>query len=135
MTLLHAIEGLISKYAFTEELYGTWEAVLAGLLASFLVCVLLVLTKSWHGAFSIDANEGIQKFHFSATPRIGGLAILAGLCVAWLNASQELKSMIGIFLLAGLPAFVFGIAEDTTKKVSVLQRLVATMASGLFACK
>ena len=133
MTLLHAIDGLISKYAFTEELYGTWEAVLAGLLASFLVCVLLVLTKSWHGAFSIDANEGIQKFHFSATPRIGGLAILAGLCVAWLNASQELKSMIGIFLLAGLPAFVFGIAEDTTKKVSVLQRLVATMASGLFA--
>jgi len=133
MTLLDAIDSLVSKHAFTEGLHGTWDAALAGLIASFLVSVLLVSTKSWHGAFSVDETEGIQKFHFSPTPRIGGVAILAGLFVAWFSASQELKSMIGIFLVAGLPAFVFGIAEDTTKKVSVLQRLLATMASGLLA--
>jgi UDP-N-acetylmuramyl pentapeptide phosphotransferase/UDP-N-acetylglucosamine-1-phosphate transferase len=81
----------------------------------------------------MDANEGIQKFHSTPTPRIGGLAIVAALWVAWLNAPSELKSLIGIFLLAGLPAFIFGLAEDITKKVSVLQRLIATMSSGLLA--
>ena len=81
----------------------------------------------------MDANEGVQKFHSTPTPRIGGLAIVTALWVAWLNAPAELKSVIGIFLLAGLPAFIFGLAEDITKRVSVLQRLIATMASGLLA--
>ena len=81
----------------------------------------------------MDANEGIQKFHSTPTPRIGGLAIVAALWVAWLNAPPGLKSLISMFLLAGLPAFIFGLAEDITKKVSVLQRLLATMASGFFA--
>lgn len=133
MTLLHAIDNLISKHALASGLHGVWDAIAIGFIASFVVCVLLVLTKSWHGVFSIDVHEGIQKFHFSPTPRIGGVAILAGLCAAWFNASQELKSMIGIFVLAGQPAFLFGLAEDTTKKISVLHRLLATMASGLLA--
>ncbi|MCX7263559.1 MAG: glycosyltransferase [Burkholderiales bacterium] len=58
---------------------------------------------------------------------------MAALWVAWLNSPAELKSLIGMFLLAGLPAFIFGLAEDLTKKVSVFQRLIATMASGLLA--
>jgi UDP-N-acetylmuramyl pentapeptide phosphotransferase/UDP-N-acetylglucosamine-1-phosphate transferase len=36
-------------------------------------------------------------------------------------------------LIAGLPAFLFGLAEDITKRVGVLARLLATMASGLLA--
>jgi UDP-N-acetylmuramyl pentapeptide phosphotransferase/UDP-N-acetylglucosamine-1-phosphate transferase len=32
-----------------------------------------------------------------------------------------------------MPAFLFGIAEDLTKKIGVIQRLLATMASGLLA--
>lgn len=35
--------------------------------------------------------------------------------------------------MAGLPAFLFGVAEDITKRVGVLHRLLATMASGLLA--
>jgi UDP-N-acetylmuramyl pentapeptide phosphotransferase/UDP-N-acetylglucosamine-1-phosphate transferase len=133
MNLLEAINGLISPRAFSVELSGTWFAVGAGFIASLAFCILLILTKSWHGGLSMDANEGIQKFHSTPTPRIGGLAIVAALWVAWLNAPAELKSLIGMFLLAGLPAFIFGLAEDITKKVSVLQRLLATMASGLLA--
>ena len=133
MNLLEAINSLISPQAFADGLSGTWFAVGAGFVASLAFCILLVLTKSWHGALSMDANEGIQKFHSTPTPRIGGLAIVAALCVAWLNAPVELKSLIGLFLLAGLPAFIFGLAEDITKKVSVFQRLLATMASGLLA--
>lgn len=133
MNLLEAINSLVSPQAFADGLSGTWFAVGAGFVASLAFCILLVLTKSWHGALSMDANEGIQKFHSTPTPRIGGLAIVAALCVAWLNAPVELKSLIGMFLIAGLPAFIFGLAEDVTKKVSVLQRLLATMASGLIA--
>jgi UDP-N-acetylmuramyl pentapeptide phosphotransferase/UDP-N-acetylglucosamine-1-phosphate transferase len=114
-------------------LAGAWFAVGVGFVTSLAFCILLVLTKSWHGAFSMDANEGVQKFHSTPTPRIGGLAIVTALWVAWLNAPAELKPLIGIFLLAGLPAFFFGLAEDITKKISVLQRLIATMASGLLA--
>ncbi len=36
-----------------------------------------------------------------------------------------------MFLLAGLPAFIFVLELYITKKVSVLQRLLATMVSGL----
>jgi UDP-N-acetylmuramyl pentapeptide phosphotransferase/UDP-N-acetylglucosamine-1-phosphate transferase len=133
MNFLEAINGLISPQAFVAGLSGTWVAVGIGFVASLAFCVLLVLTKSWHGGLSMDANVGIQKFHSSPTPRIGGLAIVAALLVAWLIAPAELKSIIGMFLLAGLPAFIFGLAEDITKKVSVLQRLLATMASGLLA--
>ena len=133
MSLFEAINSLISPQAFSDGLSGTWFVVGVGFAGSFAFCILLVLTKSWHGSLSMDANEGIQKFHSTPTPRIGGLAIVAALWVAWLNAPAELKSLIEIFLLAGLPAFIFGLAEDITKKVSVLQRLLATMASGLLA--
>jgi UDP-N-acetylmuramyl pentapeptide phosphotransferase/UDP-N-acetylglucosamine-1-phosphate transferase len=34
-------------------------------------------------------------------------------------------------LLAGLPAFFFGLAEDVTKQVGITARLLATMASGV----
>ena len=133
MNLLEAINSLISPQAFADGLAGTWFAVGSGFVASLAFCILLVLTKTWHGALSMDTNQGIQKFHSTPTPRIGGLAIVAALWVAWLNAPVELRSLIGLFLLAGLPAFIFGLAEDITKEVSVLQRLLATMASGLLA--
>jgi UDP-N-acetylmuramyl pentapeptide phosphotransferase/UDP-N-acetylglucosamine-1-phosphate transferase len=133
MNLFEAINSLISHQAFADGLSGTWLAVGVGFLASLAFCILLVFTKSWHGALSMDANKGIQKFHSTPTPRIGGLAIVAALGIAWLSAPVDLKSLIGLFLSAGMPAFVFGFAEDITKKVSVLQRLLATMASGLLA--
>ncbi len=133
MNLFEAINSLISPLAFVAGLPGTWFAVGTGFVASLVFCILLVLTKSWHGALSMDTNEGIQKFHSNPTPRIGGLAIVAAFWVAGLNAQSELKPLIGMFLLAGMPAFIFGLAEDITKKVSVLQRLLATMASGFLA--
>ena len=133
MNLSEAINSLISTQAFVAGLSGTWLAVGSGFVASLSFCILLVLTKPWHGAFSMDANEGIQKFHSTPTPRIGGLAIVAALWAARLNSPPELKSLIELFLLAGLPAFIFGLAEDITKKVSVLHRLLATMASGFLA--
>lgn len=97
---------------------------------SFGVAVLLVLTKRLHGRFSMDGLVGIQKMHAHPTPRIGGLAIVAGVFAGYLFAKPERQVILGTLLVAGLPAFVFGLAEDITKKVSVMARLLATMASG-----
>lgn len=100
-------------------------------LTAFAVAVLLVLTKRWHGRFSMDELIGIQKMHSKATPRIGGVAIVLGVLAGYLVAQPERKAILGSLLLAGLPAFAFGLAEDVTKKVSVMTRLLATMASGV----
>lgn len=98
---------------------------------SLMVTVLLVLTKKWHGRFSMDGLNGVQKQHKVPTPRIGGVAVVVGVSAGWFVAQQERQAILGPLLLAGLPAFVFGLAEDLTKKVSVMARLLATMASGV----
>ena len=102
-------------------------------LASFLLCIAFVLTKRWHGAFSMDSTNGIQKFHTNPTPRIGGIPIVLALVMAWDKSSAEIQTLLAPVLIAGMPAFLFGIAEDITKRVGVVQRLLATMASGLLA--
>lgn len=99
---------------------------------ALVISFLLILTKPWHGRFSMDELVGIQKMHVYDTPRIGGVAIVLGVLVGYLVAVPERQFILGNLLLAGLPAFVFGLAEDLTKKVSVLSRLLATMASGVF---
>lgn len=81
----------------------------------------------------MDSTDGVQKFHTAPTPRIGGVPIVLGLIVAWSKAPEDVKHLITPILLAGLPAFLFGVAEDITKRVGVLYRLLATMASGLLA--
>ena len=97
------------------------------------MCVFLVVTKRWHGELTMDFTDGVQKFHTSPTPRIGGIPIVLGLIVAWAKAPEDTKHMLAPILFAGMPAFIFGLAEDITKRVSVILRLLATMASGLLA--
>jgi UDP-N-acetylmuramyl pentapeptide phosphotransferase/UDP-N-acetylglucosamine-1-phosphate transferase len=104
-----------------------------GGVATLLVCVSLVLTKRWHGHLTLDHLTGVQKFHTEATPRIGGLAILLGLLVSLTYASPELYALLKPLLIASLPAFAFGFFEDITKRVSIRERLLACMASGILA--
>jgi UDP-N-acetylmuramyl pentapeptide phosphotransferase/UDP-N-acetylglucosamine-1-phosphate transferase len=105
----------------------------AAFLASFLLCIAVVFTKPWHGAFSMDTTDGIQKFHSAPTPRIGGIPIVFALVMAWGKSSDEIQTLLAPILFAGMPAFLFGIAEDLTKQIGVVQRLLATMASGFLA--
>ena len=107
---------------------------LAALVAggtALLVALLLVATQNWHGHHTMDSDEGIQKFHTEPTPRVGGIAIAAGVVVGYLMAHPDRKSLLGPLILAGIPAFAFGLLEDITKKVSVRTRLLATMGSGV----
>jgi len=106
-------------------------AAIVAMVVTFGVAILIVLTQEWHGHFSMDTHVGIQKFHTHPTPRIGGVAIAIGVVCAYLIAPGSIQDIVGPMLLAGVPAFVFGLAEDITKRVSVRARLLATMFCGV----
>ena len=101
-----------------------------GFVTSLICSLLLVCTTRWHGRYSLDATRGVQKFHITPTPRIGGAAIMTGLWLALCFLPLAQQELLLPVLLASLPAFVFGLAEDLTRNVSVRARLLATMASG-----
>lgn len=100
---------------------------------AFVVSLVVVATKAWHGHLSYDSVLGIQKAHVDPTPRIGGIALAIGLCVATLLAPGALAGLLLPLLISALPAFAMGLWEDLTKRVPVPARLAATMASGMLA--
>lgn len=109
-----------------------------GALTSFMACGLIIATQAWHGRYSHDHNEGVQKFHETPTPRIGGAAIALGLFVAWACNEGSYRfyqadSLLGLIFLAALPAFIAGAWEDLTKRVGIKERLLATMSSAFLA--
>ncbi|MEX5749024.1 glycosyltransferase [Massilia sp. X63] len=102
-----------------------------GFAVSLACSLLLVLTTRWHGRYSLDATHGVQKFHITPTPRIGGAAIMLGLWLSLGVLPDEQQELLLPVLVSAMPAFVFGLAEDLTRNVSVRARLLATMASGV----
>lgn len=103
------------------------------LIVSGVVSGGLVLTKDLHGRFSLDNHEGAQKFHTAPTPRVGGIALFLAVVAAWVTAGRETSQVLGMMLVAALPAFIAGLLEDFTKHVGVKERLLATMISGVLA--
>jgi UDP-N-acetylmuramyl pentapeptide phosphotransferase/UDP-N-acetylglucosamine-1-phosphate transferase len=111
---------------------------------SMAISVLIVISQRWHGKHTLDHDlEGVQKFHTTAVPRIGGVAIFLAILVSLLGyaantslpdflSSQDLLTA-EYLLIAGLPAFLAGAMEDLTKRVSVKMRLIASLASALVA--
>lgn len=113
-----------------SELLGPflWAGVL-----TFALCWLVVLTTRWHGAYSLDELQGVQKMHLHAAPRIGGLPIVLALLLIAFELPPALQNDLLPWLFAGSIAFAFGLAEDLTKRVGIRSRLLATIASGIAA--
>lgn len=125
MNTISAIQGVLQS--------DSLQAAGFGFIITFILCVFLVITKNWHGSMTMDFSEGVQKFHTAPTPRVGGIPIVLGLFFSIGKAPMDVQLILTPILIAGMPAFIFGVAEDMTKRVSVTQRLFATMASGLLA--
>jgi UDP-N-acetylmuramyl pentapeptide phosphotransferase/UDP-N-acetylglucosamine-1-phosphate transferase len=106
-------------------------------VVSLLITLLVVRYAHLHAHLSGDGDlTGVQKFHARAVPRIGGVGILLGLAAAAAALSVQYPHIsASILLLAacGLPAFLSGLVEDLTKRVSPAMRLVCTMAAALLA--
>jgi hypothetical protein len=102
-------------------------------LISLVLFIAVVFTKRWHGAVSMGTTDGIQKFRSAPTPRIGKIPFLLALVITWVKSCAEMQTLLAPILFAGMPVFLFGIAENLTKQISVIQSLLATIASGLLA--
>ena len=107
------------------------------LLVSFFVAAVVTLTvihsSRSHAHLSADADlSGPQKFHATPVPRIGGVGMFTGLacCIGVAAFAKHPDWKFGALLLVcGLPAFVAGLIEDLTKRVSPSKRLLATAVS------
>ena len=108
--------------------------LLIGFVVSLGVSALIVGTKRWHGTHSFDTLKGPQKFHNSLVPRIGGLAVLAGLFAAASVTPQPIRGLLFAAGVSGIPAFLSGLTEDLTGRVSATLRLSATILSGFLFC-
>ena len=109
--------------------------LMLAVVVSWLVCFLLIFFKHFHQKFTSDhVGSGPQKMHHGAMPRIGGLPIFMGLLAGMLMlyfSKWKLNSLP--FIITILPVWFAGIAEDLTKKVSPLKRLLAAFAAALVA--
>lgn len=116
-----------------EKLNSDYLFLIFGGIGSLLTSILIISTKKWHINYTADQIIGIQKVHNNFTPRIGGLSIFIGVFIAYCFVPEEHKDILGKLLFASLPAFLFGLLEDITKKVGVWERLLATIFSVIIA--
>ena len=106
------------------------KAVLLAFLSSFFVGLVLILTQRLHGHLSFDGMSGVQKVHHKPTPRVGGLALFAGIVVGGFYLDAAARPLWWMICGAMLPAFLSGLLEDLTKRVNVKWRLICTILSG-----
>lgn len=105
-----------------------------GFIVTFVASLLIAWTKPWHGAFSLDHESGVQKFHKTPTPRIGGLALFAGYGAAAVASLPPLRSLLLAIAASALFASLAGMIEDCFKNVHSAIRFVATILSGVAFC-
>lgn len=103
-------------------------------IASAVLTLLTLRFGHWHARYTADTDmTGVQKYHVRPVPRVGGISLFfAMLVVCGAAAWREpyLVHQLLLLLLAGLPAFAGGLAEDLTKKVRASVRLLLAMAAG-----
>lgn len=105
----------------------------AGLSAAYII--------RWAGGRTAAYSDSMpQRFHVGETPRLGGVAVLVGLCSSWMlgvwqtragdPGSLRLGYWVFLWMVALLPAALGGITEDITQRLSVRYRLLLTLVSG-----
>jgi UDP-GlcNAc:undecaprenyl-phosphate/decaprenyl-phosphate GlcNAc-1-phosphate transferase len=108
-------------------------ALFVALLVSVVITTVVLRYNHVHQYWTADADTtGVQKFHAEPVPRVGGLGIGIGLAAVWLLMLLRREANAGEFgllLLCSLPAYFGGLAEDLTKRVSALYRLLLTMVA------
>ena len=109
-------------------------SILLAFLAAALCAALLVLTRRFHQRYTLDAISALpRKIHTIPAPRIGGIALAAGVAIGSLALEPETRSIAIALALCGIPAFLGGLAEDFTRKVSSTGRLSLTFIAAAIA--
>lgn len=107
---------------------------LVSFVASALLTLLVIKEARLHGpALDTDFN-GVQKVHVHSVARIGGLSIFLAValsaCISVWRVPAMTSWMLSLMVCA-LSAFVGGIVEDYTGRVSAARRLLLTMFAAL----
>ena len=105
------------------------------LFASFIVSVLIIFSGRIHLRYSSrrPGDLEVQKSHVGSTPRIGGLAILAGCAYGWYAIDNFSTKYLGYILISGMPVLVLGLLDDLYFHVRPLYRLFAASTSSILA--
>lgn len=113
------------------------SALVIAFTLSLVATLLVVRYNHLHEHMTADHDlGGVQKFHVSPVPRVGGLGLVAGLlgALSFRFVQNQEVGGFGLLLLASVvPAFGLGFVEDVTKRVGVKTRLLATAASAALA--
>lgn len=113
------------------------SALVIAFVFSLVATLLVVRYSHLHEHMTADHDmHGVQKFHATPVPRVGGLGLVVGLLGA-LGFRYFQNQGVGLFglllLVSAIPAFGFGFIEDVTKRVGVKVRLLATASSAVLA--
>ena len=102
----------------------------------FFVCYLIKRFDHLHASISHDHDIGsVQKYHDEPVPRVGGVAIMAGLFISFCATANVFDpGGVGqinwcLLLISALPVFICGFIEDITKQVSGSIRLLLSFIS------
>ena len=110
-------------------------ALAISFLTSLVITLLVIRYQHLHAHVTADHDlDGIQKFHATPVPRVGGVGVYIGvlcglLAKAWNDDPGAAPNLV--LLACALPAFGAGLLEDLTKRVGVRERLFATAVSAL----
>lgn len=109
------------------------SALVIAFVLSLVATLLVVRYSHLHEHMTADHDmDGVQKFHTSPVPRVGGLGLVLGLLGAFGFRYFQNQAVGGfglLLLISAIPAFGLGFVEDVTKRVGVKMRLLATAAS------
>lgn len=104
--------------------------------ASLATCIAII---AWRRRL-FDANLGvdalgasIQAIHSEPTPRLGGIAILAGMCIGAIATWSALRQDLSSFLLpiaTAAPVFAAGLLDDLKGGLAPRWRLMAAAFGG-----
>ena len=102
-----------------------------GAVSSLFAGLLILVSKKFHLRWTADNLHGLQKFHQTEVPRIGGVVFLFGLLVIGIVDPIFFGSTFEYLFLAGLIPFLFGLSEDIFKNISISTRLMASILGPL----
>ena len=104
------------------------QFLILSFLTSCAVSVLVVRYADTHPRILAHHDTtGPQKIHSHPVPRIGGVGVFAGVLagIVWAQISQPAGvPLMSLLLLAAMPAFLSGLAEDMAWNILPRWRLV-----------
>jgi UDP-N-acetylmuramyl pentapeptide phosphotransferase/UDP-N-acetylglucosamine-1-phosphate transferase len=108
------------------------STILWSFFLTLILGVIILATAKYHAAWTHDGVEGVQKFHNTATPRVGGLAVFLGVLAGFfIQADGPMREDFLAMMVCAVLPFMAGLKEDLYKNVSVPVRLLAVVLATL----